>query len=242
VTALIPIRDENPYHRFPVVTVGLIAANVVVFFAMGAALISGTSDVSIYRYGAVPCDVLRNCPALPPSLQLALASRSPLYSIFSSMFVHANILHLGFNMLFLWVFGNNVEDRLGPIRFVVFYFVTGVAAAFTHIVFNAHSVVPVVGASGAISGVLGAYIVLWPQATVVSLLPLGIFFWPIRTPAWVVLGLWFLVQILSGLASLGTRVGQQTTGVAFFAHVGGFVFGALTVLLLVQRRPLQPRY
>lgn len=228
MTSLIPLRDENPYSRFPFVTVALIGINVFVFLTIGA------SVEAVYRYGAVPCDVTGSCPALPPGLALLLGSRSGIGSLFTSMFMHADIFHLGFNMLFLWVFGNNVEDRLGHIRFVVFYFLTGLGAAAAHIVFNANSFIPVLGASGAISGVLGAYAVLWPHATIVSLLPLGFFFTTVRTPAWVTLGLWFVVQIFGGLAGLGRT--EQGGGVAYLAHIGGFVAGLLLVWLLGGRR------
>lgn len=230
LTSLIPLRDENPTRRFPLVTVGLIAANVVVFFGVGSSL------EAVFRYGAVPCDVVGRCVALPPGALPILGSRPALLSLVTSMFMHADILHLGFNMLFLWVFGNNVEDRLGHVRFSVFYLATGLAAAFAHILVNPTSFIPVVGASGAISGVLGAYVVLWPRATVVSLVPLGFFFTTVRTPAWVTLGLWFAVQIFGGLAGLG----QTGGGVAYLAHIGGFVAGLALIFVFAgpkRRRP-----
>jgi membrane associated rhomboid family serine protease len=227
MNALIPIRDENPYHRTPFVTVALIAVNVFVLFSVGV------SEQVFYRLGAIPCVVLDRCPRLSDAVEAQFGQRPGLVSVLTSMFVHADLLHLGFNMLFLWVFGNNVEDRLGHVRFTVFYLVTGFAASFAHIAFNPLSEIPTVGASGAISGVLGAYIVLFPHATVVSLLPLGIFFWPIRTPAWVSLGLWFVGQFLGGLVGLG-RV--QQGGVAFLAHIGGFVAGLLLIVPFGGRR------
>jgi membrane associated rhomboid family serine protease len=234
---LIPIRDLNPHKRFPVVTLGLIAANVLAFLATIEGPLALSQEAS-FQYGAVPCDVVGQCPTLSQQLDVAFPSRSPYLSIFTSMFMHGDILHLGFNMLFLWVFGNNIEDHLGRIRFVVFYLVTGLAAAFAHIAVSADSQIPIVGASGAISGILGGYLVLWPRATIVSILPLGFFFTMIRTPAWVSLGLWFLVQMFGGLVGLGEASGG---GVAYLAHVGGFVAGlALILPFSVGRERAQP--
>lgn len=223
---LIPIRDLNPHKRFPIVTVALIAANALAFLATTQSLL-GLSREASYQYGAVPCDVVGQCVAISQELDRLFPSRSPYISVLTSMFMHGDILHLGFNMLFLWVFGNNVEDHLGRIGFPIFYVATGLAAAFTHIGFNAGSQVPIVGASGAISGILGAYAILWPRATVISILPLGFFFTTIRTPAWVALGLWFVVQFLGGLAGLGDASGG---GVAYLAHIGGFVAGLLFII------------
>jgi membrane associated rhomboid family serine protease len=225
---LIPIRDINPHKRFPIVTLVLIGVNALAFLATTTSLLGGISDVAAYQYGAVPCDVLnRACQFPHPAIAPIVDSRSPVMSIFTSMFMHGDILHLGFNMLFLWVFGNNVEDRLGRIRFPIFYVVTGIAAAFAHFLVSPTSAVPTVGASGAISGILGGYILLWPRATVISLLPLGFFFTTIRTPAWVALGLWFVVQFLGGLAGLGQA---EQGGVAYLAHIGGFVAGLVLIV------------
>jgi membrane associated rhomboid family serine protease len=240
---LIPIRDLNPYKRFPIVTVALIAANVVAYLVTSESLL-GLSPEASFRYGAVPCDVTMNtCPAFHPDPRVdqlvdgIVASRSAYLSVFTSMFMHGDILHLGFNMLFLWVFGNNVEDRLGRFRFPLFYLAAGIAAAFAHIMFNATSNVPIVGASGAISGVLGAYAVLWPRATIISILPLGFFFTTIRTPAWVALGLWFVVQIFGSLAGLGQLGGG---GVAYLAHIGGFIAGVVLIFLFGGYRRAEP--
>jgi membrane associated rhomboid family serine protease len=230
MSMLLPLRDENPYRRFPVVTVALIAVNVWVFFS------AGISDVAAYRYGAVPCDVMSRCPAPPPQIEILLQSRPPLVSVLTSMFMHGGLLHLGGNMLFLWVFGNNVEDALGRIRFTIFYVVCGFAAAFTHIFLNPSSVIPIIGASGAVSGVLGAYLVLFPRARVVSLIPMLLFV-TIVTPAWVVLTLWFAFQLISGLFSQGLSQAEEGGGVAFWAHVGGFVAGlALVFPFRIGRR------
>jgi len=231
--ALIPLRDDNPYTRFPFVTVALIVANVFVFLTTTASLLGTASGALVYRYGLVPCNLVGGCPALPPQIQTILAQRSALSSLFTAMFMHANILHLGFNMLFLWIFGNNVEDRLGRIRFLAFYLVCGVLASFVFVAFNADSALPVVGASGAISGILGAYIVLWPRARVMSLLPLGFFFFPIRTPAYVVIGLWFVGQLLAAIGGYATH---QSSGVAVLAHVGGFIAGLVLIVPFGGRR------
>lgn len=232
MNALIPLRDDNPYTRFPFVTVTLIVANTLVFFATSFSIAGRASGAFVYRYGLVPCNLAGHCPPLPGEINTLLAARSPVTSMFTAMFMHANILHLGFNMLFLWVFGNNVEDRLGRIRFLIFYFVCGVAAAIFYVVFNFGSPVPVIGASGAISGVLGAYIVVWPRARVFSLVPLGFFFFPIRTPAFVVIGLWFIGQLLAALGGFATQQG----GVAVLAHIGGFIAGIALIVPFGGRR------
>jgi membrane associated rhomboid family serine protease len=225
---LIPIRDENPHKGFPLFTIVLIAVNVVVFLGAGAGSLFQISERAAFRYGAIPCDVMGTCDALSARLDQTFPGRSPILSVFTAMFMHADIFHLGFNMLFLWVFGNNVEDFLGRIRFVIFYFLAGIAAALAFIALNVNGQVPTIGASGAVSGVLGAYFVLWPRATVVSILPLGFFFFPVRMQAWIVLGLWFIVQILGGLAGLGQV--QSGGGVAYLAHVGGFIAGLILIV------------
>jgi membrane associated rhomboid family serine protease len=233
---LIPIRDLNPHKRFPIVTVVLIAANALAYLATTESLL-GLSREASFRYGAVPCDVVGQCAAFSQQLEQAFPGRSPYLSVLTSMFMHGDILHLGFNMLFLWVFGNNVEDHLGRIGFPIFYLTTGLAAAFAHIAVSTDSAIPIVGASGAISGILGAYAVLWPTATIISILPLGFFFTTIRTPAWVALGLWFVVQFLGGLAGLGEASGG---GVAYLAHIGGFVAGLVLMIpirLFTDRKP-----
>ena len=229
--SLIPIRDLNPTRRFPIWTFLIVVANVLVFLgtAHGLTLTQGEA----FHYGVIPCDVFNNCAALSTQLHQQFPSRSPFLSIFTAMFMHADILHIGFNMLFLWVFGNNVEDRLGRVRFPIFYFVTGFIAALTFMVFDPAGQAPLIGASGAIAGVLGAYIVLWPRATVQSVLLLGIIPIPIRVKAWILLGLWFVLQVLSGVASLGQ---VEQSGTAFLAHVGGFMSGMILVFPFGGRR------
>lgn len=231
---LIPIKDDNPTSRFPVVTLIFIVANVLAFLATSNGILGGIGDAEAYRYGAVPCDVLNNVCRFPdPRIGPIVAERSGLVSLFTSMFMHGDIFHLGFNMLFLWVFGNNVEDRLGHLRFPLFYFATGLVAAFAHILSSPGGAVPIVGASGAISGILGAYVLLWPTARIVSLVPLGFFFFTVRPPAWVALGLWFVVQVFS-LA--GSGIEQGGGGVAFWAHIGGFLAGMLLIFPFGGRR------
>jgi len=230
--ALIPIRDLNPTRRFPVWTLGIIVANVLVFIARAHGF--HTSQADAFHYGAIPCDVFGRCVSLSTQLRQQFPGRSPIETIFTSMFMHADVFHIGFNMLFLWVFGNNVEDRLGRVRYPIFYLVCGVLAALTFMRFDVNGQVPLIGASGAIAGVLGAYLILWPRATVVAVLPLGIIPLPIRVRAWVMLGLWFGIQVLAGFAGLGQV--EQGNGTAFLAHVGGFVSGMAFILLLGGRR------
>ena len=238
LSALLPIKDVNPHRRFPIVTLILIGLNIFAFLTTASGFSLGPE--ASYRYGAVPCDVLSSASCVLPQgvdPQLAAAwmdSRPALLSVITSMFMHGDVLHIAFNMLFLWVFGNNVEDRLGRVRFPIFYFATGIVAAYAHILFSANSGVPIVGASGAISGVLGGYIILWPSATIVSLVTLGFFFFTVRLPAWITLGLWFVVQLFGGLVGLG-RTGPSG-GVAFLAHVGGFVAGLILILPFGGRR------
>ena len=233
MSALIPIRDLNPYRRFPVVTVLLIAANVLafVFVAQGFSI----TERGAFQYGAIPCDVTNRCPALSAQLDSAFPGHSPLVTIFTSMFMHADIFHIGFNMLFLWVFGNNVEDRLGRIRFPIFYLACGVGAALAHILLSPSSSVPTIGASGAVSGILGAYAILWPRATIVNIVPVFVLiFFTVRTPAWLMIGLWFVIQLFSGLGSIG-QTGTEG-GVAYVAHIGGFLAGLVLIIPFGGRR------
>ena len=234
---MIPIRDNVPTRHFPFVTVGLIVANAIVWIWE----VSGTSiDEDVFRYGYYPCKVDGPCVSLDPSLPTPELSWWD--GAFTSMFMHGSWDHIIGNMLFLWIFGNNVEDALGRVRFLLWYLVAGLAAtaAQTFVTLSFGSVedasIPNIGASGAISGVLGAYLILLPSAKVLTL-----FGWfPIEVPALTYLVFWFLFQLWSGGYSILEP--EAGGGVAFFAHVGGFVFGALTVLLVAQRRPLRPLY
>ena len=214
----IPLRDENPTSRWPVVTVLLLAVNVAVF-VLQAAVPRGL-ELAAVRFGAVPYDVVH-------FRSLAgTAAFPPLLTLLTSMFLHGGLFHLLGNMLYLWIFGNNVEDRLGPFRFALFYLVCGVAAALTHILVQPGSRVPMIGASGAIAGVLGAYWLLFPRARVMTFVFLIFYIDVIPVPAGIVLGLWFVAQILS--AGMGG-------GVAWFAHIGGFLAGLLFVRLALGR-------
>ena len=232
---MLPLRDNVPTRTFPVVTVALIVANFLVWFWE----LSGRGvDYHVVRDGFYPCEV--NGPCVPPGTHAAL----PWYeNTFTSMFMHASWEHILGNMLFLWIFGNNVEDALGPVRFLFWYLAAGVVAAATQAFVTLHfgtvadASVPNIGASGAIAAVLGAYFVLLPRARVLTL----IFFFIFREiPAVWFLGIWALLQIWQGGAGLTHP--DQTGGVAVFAHIGGFAFGVLTVRLVAKRRPLQPTY
>lgn len=225
---LFPFRDDNPTRITPIVTMALIAMNVLVFLYQFT-LPEGAHQRFIYSFGMIPA-VLLGGAQLPPEL----AAVPSWATVFSSMFMHGGIMHIVGNMLFLWVFGNNVEDAMGHVRFIVFYLVCGVAAALTQGFSDTSSEIPMIGASGAVSGVLGAYLVLHPRAHVHSLLFLGIFLRVITLPALAVLGIWFALQLFS--AAMGPSGGG---GVAFLAHIGGFIAGAALVLLFRNRRAVQ---
>jgi membrane associated rhomboid family serine protease len=227
-----PIKDNVPTRSFPIVTLLLIAANVAVFFLYQVP----DFDHSVSQLAYRPCEVSRDCAVIGEDW--------PVNSV-TAMFLHGDVLHLGGNMLFLWIFGNNVEDALGKIRYLLFYFLGGFAATALQTVvtlwFGSETAaeVPNLGASGAVSAVLGAYLVLLPNANVVTVIFFFIFF--IRElPAWVFLGVWFLLQLWAGGFSIVTP--ETGGGIAFFAHIGGFLFGALTVRAFLKRRPLQPAY
>jgi membrane associated rhomboid family serine protease len=234
---VIPLRDANPVSRVPIVTIGLIVACVAVFaYELGTQSTGGDTALEsmFFQYGLVPAD-----------LTTALRGDRPdafgqLLTIPSSMFLHGGWLHLIGNMLYLWIFGNNIEDRLGRLPFLLFYFVGGFAAAFSQVLIAPDSAVPVIGASGAIAAVLGTYLVLFPRARVLSLVFLGFFYQLLEVPALVVLGLWFGLQLIDGLASLGVE--SSAGGVALFEHIGGFIAGVVVGLVLrTFGRPLPPR-
>ena len=218
---MIPLSDENRTSRKPVVSYALLGAIVLAFLWQLQA-----GDAAVYAFGLIPARLVHGA-LLPPQLDWAPAWAT----VFTSMFLHGGWMHLGGNLLYLWIFGDNVEDALGRGRFVAFYLLCGVAAALVQTVSETTSIVPMIGASGAISGVLGAYLRLFPHAQVRVLVPLFIVFYTIRVPAWVVLGLWFLFQLAS---SAMIQPGQG--GVAFFAHIGGFLSGLILVGLLMPRR------
>jgi membrane associated rhomboid family serine protease len=180
-----------------------------------------------YAYGAIPYYMLtfeKNQPV------------HPVLTVFSSMFMHGGLFHLGGNMLYLWIFGNNIEDRLGHIRFILFYIFCGIVSAYAYAITRPHSLTPMIGASGAVSGILGAYLLLFPRATVYTLVFLGFFITNVKIPALIVIGFWAIIQFVNGLISTGIN---ERGGVAWFAHIGGFLIGLLTIKLWLPRRTKQ---
>lgn len=233
---MIPYRDENPTLRTPVVTIGIIAANVMVWLVVQQMGAEPALSRSICELGLIPGDFLQRVPAgtsvrLSRTAVCVMGDARSWFTPLTSMFLHGSWLHILGNMWFLWVFGNNVEDSMGHARFLAFYLLCGLAAATGQMLVDPSSAIPMVGASGAIGGVMGAYIVLYPRVRVHMLIFLGFWVTTIVVPAFVMLGYWFLLQLLSGLPALGA----QTGGVAFWAHVAGFLSGALLILLF--RRP-----
>jgi membrane associated rhomboid family serine protease len=226
---VIPLKDNVPTRRFPVVTVGLIVANALVYFLYEVPDLDGSVNELAFH----PCEVNNSCPVVGQDWPL---------TVFTSMFMHANIVHLAGNMLFLWIFGNNVEDALGRIRYFVFYILAGLAAtglqtAVTLATSPSGADIPNLGASGAISGVLGFYLVLLPTAKVLTLF---FFFFLREIPAMIFIGIYFAFQLWdAGFAFFHPPEGG---GVAVFAHVGGFVFGVLAAFLLRPRAPVRPAY
>jgi membrane associated rhomboid family serine protease len=221
---MLPLRDDNPTRTFPIVTLAFITLNIAFFFyeiSLPPALLQDL----VFRRGLVP-GLVTSLPG--PGLQ---GLGSGLLSFVSSMFLHGDFLHLGGNMLYLWIFGNNIEDRLGHGRFILFYGLCGLAASMTQIASLPESMVPMIGASGAIAGVLGAYLLLFPKARVLTVIPIFIFLHFVRLPAYVVLGLWFVFQVVHSLMADPGR-----GGVAWFAHVGGFVMGMLLLYVFLPRR------
>ena len=219
---MLPLHDDTPTNSTPVVTVTIIIVCSLVFLYQSS-LPPNPGEIFVYQFGAIPA-VLFGHAALPPEV----AALPAFTTVLTSMFLHGSWMHLFGNMLYLWVFGNNIEDVMDSSKFVVFYLLSGIVAAFSHAFTDPASTVPMVGASGAISGILGAYLLLFPHARILLLAPVvGTTY----VPAGIVLGFWFVMQILSGGASLGSQGG----GVAFFAHIGGFVAGM--VLIGFFKRP-----
>jgi membrane associated rhomboid family serine protease len=222
---VIPLHDDTPAHSLPIITVSLIAVCTLVFL-YEVSLPPQSGELFVFRYGAIPAALFGQA-----RLPAEVLSIPPSVTILTSMFLHGGWMHLIGNMLYLWIFGNNVEDVMGHVRFVIFYVTCGVLAAYSHAVIEPSSTVPMIGASGAISGVLGAYLLLFPRAQVLVLVPLGIFTRMMYVPAALVLGLWFVVQLLSG----GMSLGQEGGGVAFFAHIGGFLAGMALIGVFKRR-------
>jgi membrane associated rhomboid family serine protease len=248
-----PLKDNIPTDRFPIVTVAIIVANVLVyFFWQKGGLSLGDPHSTHYleqliKFGAIPHELVHDdhcgfangvanapivCsgPRYPPPSQ----DPNPYITPFTAMFMHGGLLHLGGNMLFLWIFGNNVEDAMGRVRFVIFYLLAGLAALGLQVAIDPNSTIPTLGASGAIAGVLGGYIVLYPRARVLTVIFIVIFFTLIEIPAVFVLGFWFVQQVLFGAYDLSQPTGGGG-GVAYFAHIGGFVFGLVAIKAFAQR-------
>jgi len=216
---MLPLTDHNPRRTFPIITILIIVANVLAFLwemSLGPELQNTILQVAfIPRRFWIPGYLLPN-----------------IATIFISMFLHGGFLHIGGNMLYLWIFGDNIEDRLGHVRYTIFYFLCGLLAALAHAFANPSSTMPAIGASGAIAGVLGAYLVLFPRAKVTTLIPIFFFIIIREIPAVIILGLWFVLQLFSGVGSLGVAAGQEAGGVAYFAHIGGFVAGMILIVLM----------
>lgn len=235
---MIPLYDDNPRRLFPAVTIGLIIVNVLVFLWQTI-----TPEQVVYQFTMIPSEITAGLPGLIPVQNGAITIPTALHpawlTIFTSMFMHGGLAHIGGNMLYLWIFGDNIEGDLGHVRYLIFYLVVGAAAAAAHILGEPGSRIPTLGASGAIAGVMGGYILLHPRAEVHSLVPLGFFITMVRVPAFIVLGLWFVYQVL--LNSLGG--GQSGGGVAYLAHIGGFIAGVVLIKLFgPEVGPPRPRY
>lgn len=262
---MFPLKDNIPTGRFPFVTAALVAINVIVYLLSirhGGSLISGPSQLDVIKYSAIPdalthpglhcAEVVQQTLAGPGSPMMLcntavlkanhIAAQNPLpawETVFTAMFTHASILHLGGNMIFLWIFGDNVENALGPVKYILYYLAGGIAALALQVAVSPDSTAPTLGASGAIAAVLGGYIVLYPRARVLTLVFIILIFTVIELPAWALLGIWFAEQAVFGAAGLTDPAGSGG-GVAYFAHVGGFIFGLLTIRLLAgqaRRRP-----
>jgi membrane associated rhomboid family serine protease len=231
---MIPLRDDAPRFSTPYVTYFLIALNALVFL-FELWLEPAQRMQFLFQFGVVPANVSGLLHGQP-----GITVEAAFLPIFTSMFLHGSWLHIIANMWALWIFGDNIEDYLGPFRYLMFYLVTGIAANGVQTLFNPDSTVPTIGASGAIAGVMGAYFLLYPSARVLTLVP---FFFVFFTwlPAWVVLGYWFLVQFLSGAATSISSAGQSSGGIAFWAHVGGFLAGVALIKLL-PKQPQRYRY
>lgn len=226
---MIPLKDMTPRRSFPVVTLLLIIANVIVFIHQ-VTLPPAAAEAFIRTYGLVPAKI-----------QMALAGRhytleQAFIPMFTCMFLHGGILHILGNMWFLWIFGGNVEDRMGPLAYPLFYMICGIGSGLSQTAFSWGSHIPSIGASGAISGVLGAYIVFFPRSRILTLIPLFIIWFTWRIPAVIFIGIWFAVQFLSGLGSLGAA---SMGGVAWWAHVGGFLLGMLLARTFWRSMPRQ---
>lgn len=215
---MIPIRDEIRTRHIPVVNYLIIVVNIFVFGLMW--LTRSSTETLVYQFAMIPSNFTSG------------VDLRDVIDIFTSMFMHAGFAHIAGNMLYLWIFGDNVEDRLGHVRYLIFYLVGGVVASLMHFLINPESQIPTVGASGAIAAVLGGYLVLFPQSRIVTFIPLGFFTQLKMVPAIIVLGFWFILQIFNGVLSIN---GPDIGGVAFWAHIGGFIAGMIMAVLLSTR-------
>ncbi len=213
---MIPISDINPRRRFPYVTVGLIIINVIIFLYE---ILNPNLNMLIYKWGVVP-------------KRMFTLGGVEYLTLITSMFLHGSFAHIIGNMLYLWIFGDNIENFLGPAKFILFYFLSGILAGLIHSMIYASSMVPTIGASGAIAGIMGAYFYLYPNAKVLALVFLFFYITIIPVPAFIFLGIWFLMQLLPAFVSFG----KLGTGIAFWAHVGGFVAGIVLIILMGGRR------
>jgi membrane associated rhomboid family serine protease len=223
---MLPVQDLNPTRRFPILTYGLIALNVLVFI-WEMSLTEAQLQAAFLDLSVVPANIARN----PFSVESIL-------DMIRSMFLHGGYEHIIGNMLYLWLFGDNLEDRLGKIFFIILYFISGFAAVFAQVLIDPNSTIPLVGASGAIAGVLGGYLVMFPGVRVRGIIPIGRVSQMAEWPAYLVLGLWFVLQLFNGVASLGVETASG--GVAFFAHIGGFVVGAALTWIFMMLFPQPP--
>ena len=234
---MFPLKDNIPTLRFPAVTVALIAINVAAYFLWQRGTFGDQThfECNLYDYGFIPRELTEGGQV---GLQGCAEPEAPtVLTVFTAMFMHGGLLHLGGNMLFLWIFGNNVEDSMGRVKFVVFYLLGGIAATALQLAIDPDSIVPNIGASGAIAGVLGGYILLFPRARIITLILIVFFFTFVELPAMVVLGIWFVEQALFGYFDL-TGPGEGG-GVAYFAHIGGFAFGLAAIKLFADERKQQ---
>jgi len=229
---MLPLRDDQPRYSTPYITYFLIGLNLLIFL-FEAALEPASLKNLVYQFGVVPAHF---------TAFLAGSPKYPLVAVvlpfFTSMFLHGSWMHVIGNMWFLWIFGDNIEDYLGHFKYLLFYLISGLGAAFAQVILNPHSRLPTVGASGAIAGVLGAYFLLYPRAKVLIWFPIFFLFY---LPAWVTLGYWFAMQFVSGAATSIANYSETSGGVAFWAHVGGFVAG-IVLIKLFPERPRRYRY
>ena len=230
---MIPLRDNIPSRRFPIVNVILIIANIIAFFyelSLGDHL-----ERYIFQYGIIPARFVNDISNLG-----SVPIKNIIIPFFTAIFLHGGWYHILSNMLYLWIFGDNVEDRMGHFKYLIFYLFCGITSSLAHIITNLSSPIPTIGASGAISGVLGAYFIIFPEARIMTLLPFGFFLQIAAIPAFLFLGFWFISQTLNGIASLAVRTYINSGGVAWWAHIGGFVTGF--VIGRKFRRRYRPYY